>query len=184
MSEIEEIKNKGRAYLTEEERIISKKNRVSRIKIANMISRKPEIVEKCCICGSSNAEILHNKYPKNPYYITFICKDCRADDEKLAKAEKLRIDIRSKMDKATLSAKNFVEEDVKRLVENYLMNTLSIGKYCTEQGISRHQFNQLVKRYEDMFNDPAIRRKINNHANNVNRKTLSREANERNRILK
>lgn len=169
-----------RLRLSDSERAISEKSKKDRMRIANMVKRKPEIEKHCCICGKDNAEILHNK--KNPYVITFICKECRADEDKLAQAEKTRFDIREIMDKSTLSTKNFVKEDVKKLVENYLMETISIGAYCTKIGISRHQFNQLMERYKKMYNDPSIRKKIINHANKVNRETLSKLAFIRNRF--
>jgi len=177
----ENIKRK-KPRLSSEDRTISEENKANRTKIANMIKRKPEIKKQCCICGKENAEILHNKYPKDPYVITFICKECRADKEKLVQAEKLRFDIREIMNKSTLSTKNFVKEDVKKLVEEYLMQIQSIGAYCDSIGISRHQFNKLIERYKEMYNDPSIRKKIINHANKVNRETLSKLAFERNRF--
>ena len=177
---IENDKKIGKPRLSMEERTISEENKVNRTKIANMIRRKPEIKKHCCICGSEDAEILHNKYPKDPYIITFICKQCRKYEENLLKADKLRFDIREIMNKSTLSVKNFVKEDVKNIVEDYLMNTLPIGIYCEKIGISRHQFNQLVKRYGEMYNDITIHKKVINHANKVGRKSLSKSAIKRN----
>ena len=170
--------NKRRLKLTPYEKELSNKVKKERIRIANMVKRKPEIEKSCCICGNENAEILHNK--KDPYKIAFICKECRSDDYKLRQAEDLRFDIRAVMDKSTLSAKNFTEKDVKDIVENYLFETISIGAYCEKVGISRHQFNQLIERYKDLFNDIGIKKVVLNHANKVNRNKLSEIAYQRN----
>ena len=166
--------------LTPYERAISERSKKDRVRIANMVKRKPEIEKHCCICGRDDAEILHNK--KNPYNITFICRECRADDDKLKEAENYRFDIREIMNKSTLSAKNFVEGDVKSLVEDYLFEVTSIGAYCDKVGISRHQFNQLIDRYSFIYDDKSIKKKVLNHANKINRENLSKLAYERNRI--
>lgn len=177
MSE-EKIKKGRKMKLTPYQRAISERSKKDRMRIANMVKRKPEIEKHCCICGKEEAEILHNK--RNPYMITFICRECRADEDKLKQAEKHRFDIREIMDKSTLSTKNFTGDDVKKIIENYLFEISSIGAYCDKVGISRHQFNQLTARYESIYNDPAIKKKIINHANKVNRENLSKLAYERN----
>ena len=164
--------------MTWEERVKSKQLRVTRTRIANMVARKPEIKKVCCICGSTDAQILHNKV--NPYIITFICKDCRNDEEKLNLAEKKRFDIRSQMNKSKLSVKNFTDADIKQIVDEYLNSLSSIGAYCEEKGISRHQFNGIVKRYAALFNIPTIKKTIDAHTNKINRVKLSECANERN----
>lgn len=174
-------KKKSRALrLSDYERALSEKYKKQRMRIANMVRRKPEIKKECCICGNINADILHNK--KNPYMITFLCKECRANEKNIEKAEHYRFDIRTNMDKSKLSTKNFTNEDVKTIVENYLFEVISIGAYCDKLNISRHQFNQLVSRYNVIYNDPSIKKKIVNHANKVNRENLSKLARERNRI--
>lgn len=173
-------KEKENVIVKEEKdlKTLSKEFKLSRTKIANMVKRKPEIKKQCCICGKENAEILHNR--ENPYVITFICKECRADEEKLKQAENSRFDIRALMDKSKLSAKNFITEDVKLIVNNYLLDTTSIATYCKNIGISRHQFNQLLERYKKLFEDNSIKKRVLNHANKVNRKLLSELADERN----
>ena len=135
--------------MTWEERVKSKQLKVTRTRIANMVARKPEIKKVCCICGSTDAQILHNKV--NPYIITFICKDCRNDEEKLNLAEKKRFDIRSQMNKSKLSVKNFTDVDVKQIVD-----------------------------YAALFNIPTIKKTIDAHTNKINRVKLSECANERN----
>ena len=175
----EEKNKKGRKMkLTPYQRAISERSKRDRMRIANMVKRKPEIQKHCCICGKEEAEILHNK--RNPYVITFICRECRADEEKLKQAEDYRFDIREIMNKSTLSTKNFTNEDVKKIVDDYLFEITSIGAYCDKAGVSRHQFNQLLERYKIIYNDPAIKKKILNHANKVNRENLSKLAYERN----
>lgn len=179
---VKEKKNNRTLKLTPQERIISEQCNKERIRIANMVRRKPELEKHCCICGSENAEILHNK--KNPYVIAFICKECRADAFKLQEAEKHRFDIREVMDKSKLSTKNFTNEDLKAIVESYLFETISIGAYCDKLGISKYQFNQLIERYGIIYDDPTIKKKILNHTNRINAIKLSALAFERNRIKK
>ena len=169
--------NKVEEVTAEENKRLADKYKVERTRIANMVRRKPEIKKICCICGKENAEILHNK--KDPYVITFLCRQCRTNEENLVLAEQKRFDIRELMNKSTLSAKNFTIEDVKTLVDNYLVDVLSIAKYCKKTGISRHQFNQLVERYSHIYKEPTIRKKVLNHANKINRANLSKLAYER-----
>lgn len=151
-----------------------------RTKIANMVARKPEIRKICCICGKEDSLILHNK--DNPYFISFICRDCRDNPENLKKAEECRFDIRTMMDKSTLSSKNFTDTDVKKIVDDFLNDIVSIGAYCNKIGISRHQFNQLVDRYAKIFEIKNIKKTVNAHTNKVNRLRLSELAIERNSI--
>lgn len=151
-----------------------------RTKIANMVARKPEIRKICCICGEDNSLILHNK--DNPYFISFICRNCRDNPENLKKAEECRFDIRTMMDKSTLSSKNFTDSDVKKIVDDFLNDIVSIGAYCDKIGISRHQFNQLVDRYAMIFEIKNIKKTVNAHTNKVNRLRLSELATERNNI--
>lgn len=169
-----------RAKLTPEEKAISKQTQRDRMRIANLIRRKPEIKKVCCICGTKNAEILHNK--SNPFFITFICKECRANVFKLQEAEKHRFDIREVMNKSTLSTKNFSDNDVVNLVDGYLLKTISIGQYCEEHGISRYQFKQLVDRYQKLHKNNMIKKTISNHANKIHKEKLSKIAYERHRI--
>lgn len=166
--------------LTPHQKMKSEQLKKDRIKIANMIARKPEIQKHCCICGNTDAQILHNR--NNPYMITFICKDCRSDVEKLEIANKSRFDIRSIMNKSTLSAKSFTDKDVKEVVDGFLNELLSIGAYCEKIGISRHQFNEIVKRYAVIFDIPTIKKTIDAHTNKVNRENLSELALERNKF--
>lgn len=167
-----------RLKLTLEERIISEQRKRDRMRINVMVKRKPEIVQHCCICGNENTQILHNAV--NPYKITFICKNCRADTDKLKKAEKCRFDIRDIMDKSKMSGKTFSEKDVQNIVENYLFDVISIQDYCYKIGISRCKFNSLIERYTKLYDNPLIRKMIINHSNNINAKKLSVLALERN----
>lgn len=172
--------NVSKKRLTPHQKMKSEQLKKDRIKIANMIARKPEIQKHCCICGNTDAQILHNK--NNPYMITFICKDCRNDAEKLESAKSYRFDIRSVMDKSTLSAKSFIDTDVKAIVDGFLNDLLSIGAYCTKIGISRHQFNEIVKRYATLFDMPTIKKTVDAHTNKINRENLSELALERNKF--
>ena len=169
-----------RKRLTPHQKMKSEQLKKDRIKIANMVARKPEIQKHCCICGNTDAQILHNK--NNPYMITFICKDCRNDADKLELAKTYRFDIRSIMSKSTLSAKSFTDTDVKDIVDGFLNELLSIGAYCDKIGISRHQFNEIVKRYAVIFDIPTIKKTVDAHTNKINRENLSELAIERNKF--
>lgn len=137
-----------------------------RVKIANLIARKPEIQKICCICGKEG-KILHNR--KNPYYITFICDECKKDPKNINKAEKTRFDVREKLDKANLCVHNFRGKQIKDITENYLKNNLSIGDYCQSIGISRHQFKQVMYRYNEIYSKKniCVENKIKKHSNAV-----------------
>ena len=173
-------KDNKRLKLTPEERIITEKKKLERMRICNLVKRYSDIDKHCCICGSKNTQILHNE--DNSFLIAFICKKCRADKSKLTQAKKLRFDIREKLDKSKMSTKTFSEKDVKELVENYLFDILSIEAYCDKIGISRYKFNQIIEKYKIIFNDNSIRKQILNHANKINALKLSALALERNRF--
>lgn len=168
--------------LSAKERTISERKKRDRIRIAQMVKRKNEIEKSCCICGNKNAQILHNY--NNPFVISFICKNCRDDKNKLSQAEKLRFDIREKLDKSKMIGKTFSEKDVKNIVENYLFDVLSIQDYCYKIGISRHKFNLLIERYIKLYDNPLIRKMVINHSNKINAKKLSVLALGRNRHKK
>ena len=161
-------------YLTAYGRTISNQRKKDRTKIANLVARKPEIKKRCCICGSTEAKILHND--KNPYCISFICDECREVPENVEKAKLERIDIRRKLNCEALSAKSFSDIDVKVLVDEYLSKLISIGAYCEEKHISRHVFNKLIERYEKIYNDVGVHKRVTNHSNKINRDKLSKIA--------
>lgn len=184
LSRQDDKESNPRLKLTQEERQKSKQLRVVRTRIANMVARKPEIKKQCCICGSTDAQILHNRIDpyndKSIYMITFICKNCRNDANKLKQAEQKRFDIRSIMDKSKLSVKSYTDIDVKHIVDEYLNDLVPIGEYCNKIGISRHLFNGLVKRYAELFKMPNIKKTIDSHTNKLNRIKLSEAAIKRN----
>ena len=76
MSEI----TRGRKPLTKKQKQESAEWQKIRVKVANMVARKSEINKKCCICGKEG-KILHNK--QDPYYIAFICDECKKDANNL-----------------------------------------------------------------------------------------------------
>lgn len=128
-----------------------------RVKIRNFVARKPEIDKSCCICGKPG-KILHNR--QDPYYIAFICDECRKIPENLQLAEERRFDIRTKMDKTKLSIHNFTDEMVVRIIVGYMNSDKSMGDYCEEVGISRYQFNQLQDYYDKLFPSQNIKQLI------------------------
>ena len=60
---------RGRKPLSPDKKQESLNWQKERVKIANLVARKPEIEKVCCICGKPG-NILHNR--QDPYYITFI----------------------------------------------------------------------------------------------------------------
>lgn len=75
--------DRGKKRLTEKEKEASIKWQHERVKIANLIARKPEIQKICCICGKEG-KILHNR--ENPYNVIILCNNCRQDPESIKKA--------------------------------------------------------------------------------------------------
>lgn len=141
-----------------------------RVRIANLVARKPELQKVCCICGKP-ANILHNV--QNPYYITFICNDCRKNPKYLQKAEKYRFDIRTQMDKTSLSVVNFTDKMITEIVENYLLTDLSIEDYCQQIQISRYQFNKLLDMYLELYPDKdATKIEVKLHSNDIQRNKI------------
>ena len=130
-----------------------------RVKIANMVARDKTIDRRCCICGKENAEILHNQ--ENPYFITFLCRTCRTNEDNVKKAEKTRFNLRehkSKLkelsnNKTYLHTNQYTPETVKNIVDRYLFKTQdkNFGEYCKEIGLSRYQFNSVLDLYSSYF---------------------------------
>lgn len=165
-------------YLTDTQREEAKQRQKNRAKISNIVARKPEIENKCCICGKPG-KILHNK--ENPYYITFLCSECRLVEGNIAKAEKYRFDIREQLDKSKLSTSNFTKQEVANIVKGYTnTQSLTIGEYCEKLNITRHQFNKLLELYAKYFpEDKTTLSAIVQKRKAIQRKRLIREAEER-----
>lgn len=154
---------RGKKKLTPEQKQEAYEKNKVRMKIANLVARKPEIENKCCICGKKG-QVLHNQ--ENPYFITFICWDCRKDPEKLKEAEKHRFDLKSKLNKENLNVSNFTTQEVLQMVNGYMKKDLfiSLGDYCNQIGVSRYQFNKLIKRYMELLPNSNIEELIKNKA--------------------
>lgn len=161
---------------TPEERKAAMQWQNERVKIANLIARKPEIPKVCCICGKEG-KILHNR--KDPYYITFICDECKKDPENLVIAEESRFDLRTKLDKSNLCINNFLDEQIVRIVVGFMNDTVSLGDYCNNIGISRHQFGQVVERYKRLFPKQPIESLIKGRVKRVQSEKLKRIAEEK-----
>lgn len=154
------VKMARKAKLTEKEKEEYKRWNKTRIKIGNLVRRRKDIDRSCCICGKPNADILHNT--KDPYYIGFICKDCRKDKNNMVIAEEHRIDITTKLAKAHTQISKFSNEAIVRMVVGYMNKTTNITAYCEEIGISRYQFKQIVDIYDKKFPNQHIKELIKN----------------------
>ena len=157
--------NRGRKQSTPERKKEMEDWQRERVKIANLVSRNKEIKKECCICGSEQAKILHNR--QDPYYITFICDECRKEESNLEYAEEFRFDVRTKLNKKSKSTDNFTQEECVRIVIGYMNELLSIGDYCDKIGISRHQFSNLLKQYKKLFPKQHIDHLVSNHSNRI-----------------
>lgn len=181
--------NRGRKKATPEQKQRAKEWQRERVRITNLVARDKTISKKCCICGKDNSAILHNK--ENPYLITFLCKECRKDKDNIAKAEQYRFDLkeyrdnqlREREDKYYIDTKKFSEEEVKEIVEGYdkHSNLLTFGEYAEQNGLSRHQFNQLQERYLEFFPDKEyVIIAIHNRSKAIQKNKLSNAAIDRN----
>lgn len=149
---------------TQVERERAYNKRKLRTKIANLVARNSEIDRTCCICGQP-AKILHNE--GNPYMITFICDNCRMDDKLLKQASKRRYDIRTKLNKKHKAYSHFTDAEIKQIVETYLKKMVTIGEYCQEIKLSRHQFNKLIDIYEEKEPNSNISKRITDHSQKI-----------------
>lgn len=147
--------------LTDEQRNKYKEWNKMRIKVGNLVRRRKDIDRSCCICGKPNADILHNI--KDPYYIGFICKECRKDKNNMVIAEEHRIDIATELARKHTQISKFSNEVIVRIVVGYMNKPeTNIQQYCEETGISRYQFKQIVEEYNKKFPNQNIKELIKN----------------------
>lgn len=138
----------------------------NRVKVSHFV-RRNNIEKKCVICGKQGA-ILHNN--EDPYYIAFICNDCRRDPQKLEEAEKRRFDIRNIVDKkGTHILKTSTDEYITKVVTDYLQDTLPIREYCNKVGISNRQFHTILNKYKELYPKQPIDEYIKSHRDTVHR---------------
>lgn len=191
--EIKKTWNRGRKKATPEQKELAQKWQRDRTKITNMVARDNTLDKKCCICGKENSSILHNK--ENPYYIAFLCKECRKNKENIEKAEQYKFDLQEhkakqiadRTDNHYLDTRKFTPEEVKEIIEGYDRhgNILTFGEYAEKHGLSRHQFNQLQERYIEYFpNKTYVIEAVHNRSKAIQRNKLSQAANDRNLQLK
>ena len=140
-----------------------------RVKIANLIARKPEIPKICCIC-EKEGKILHNR--KAPYYITFICDKCKKNRNNLIIAEEARFDLRTELDTFHLCMDILNNEQVIKYVEVYIKSQELIGDYCVSNNISRYQFNKLMNRYNKRYPKRNIYSKVKRHSSEIRSKLM------------
>lgn len=180
---------RGRKKATPEQQQIAKEWQKERVRITNLVTRDDTIDRKCCICGKEDSAILHNK--ENPYLITFLCRECRKNKENIQKAEKYRFNLKEYRDnqlrerdtKYYIDTKKFTPEEVKEIVEGYdkHSNLLTFGEYAEQNGLSRHQFNQLQERYVEYFPNKAyVITAIHNRSKAIQKNKLSMAAIDRN----
>lgn len=181
--------NRGRKKATPEQKQQAREWQRERVKITNLVSRDNTIDRKCCICGKEDSAILHNR--DNPYYIVFLCRECRKNKENIKEAEKYRFDLqeyrdtklKEREDNKYVDTKKFSQEEVKEIIEGYDKhgNILTFGEYAEQNGLSRHQFNQLQERYLEFFPDKEyVIIAIHNRSKAIQKNKLSSAAIDRN----
>lgn len=138
---------RGRHKATPEQKELAQKYQKARVKITNIVARRPSIEKKCCICGKEGS-ILHNK--ENPYYITFICKECRKDENKRQEAEKYRFNLLDIVNETKLGIRNYSDEEITEILDNYPADQ-NMGDFCMENNISRYILNEMVERYCKLY---------------------------------
>ena len=165
----------GRKKLTPEQLKVAKAVQHERVRITNLVARKPEINKNCCICGKPNSPIFHNPDNlNNPYMITFLCWDCRKDPQKVLEAENHREDIRNKISKSNIYTRNITDEEVIRIIEGYAVNNVicTIEEYCKRNDISRYQFSKLLERYTKIKPNKPMTHKIKNKIKTIKNEQL------------
>lgn len=162
-----------RKRLSDNEKLKAEQWHKTRVKVINFVARKSEIEKVCCICGKPG-KILHNK--ENPYCISFICDDCKKDPTNIKIAESKRFDVREKINKSSLSVNNFTEKDIITIVNNYLNNICTLGKYCDDVGISRYQFNEMLNKYEEYYPTSNIKQRVKNRSKIIKNEKLKKIA--------
>lgn len=160
---------RGRKPLSPEKKQESLDWQRERVKIANLVARKPELEKVCCICGNPG-NILHNR--QDPYYITFICDECKKDPNNLIIAEESRFDLRTKLDKSGLCIKNYTQQEIIRIVVGYMNQNMSIGDYCDNLNMTRYQFSQLIDSYNNIFPNQNIKQLITNRSNKIQKQKV------------
>lgn len=158
------MNKRGRKRLTEEQKVAYLKWQNERVKIANLIARKANIAKTCCICNKPG-KILHNR--QDPYYIAFICDECKKIPANLEYAEENRFDLRTILDRNNLGTVHFSDEEITRFVIGYMNENLSLGDYCNEHKISRYQFNQFINKYNQIFPEQNIKTLIKTHSKKI-----------------
>ncbi len=143
----------------------------TRVKIINLVARKTEIEKKCCICGKPG-KIIHNK--KDPYYITFLCDECKKDKQNRIIAEESRFDLRTKLNINNIYTSNFSDEEIVRFVLGYMNDKISIGEYCENMNITRYKFDQLINRYKELFPKQNIRKLIKEHSRKIQNENMKK----------
>lgn len=168
--------DRGKKRLTPAEKIEAQNWQRTRVKIINMITRKPEIQKICCICGKEG-KTLHNR--KDPYFITFICDECKKDPNNLIIAEESRFDIRDRIDKAGTSVNNYSDEQIIRIITSYMNSIMSLGEFCEQENISRYQFNQVLDRYQKLCPSHNIRQLTHNHFRRIQKERAKQIADQK-----
>ena len=155
---------------------LAKKKQKSRMKVANLVARSKEIDRNCVICGNLG-KIVHNI--EDPYYITFICDECKKDDKKYKLALTKRRDIRESLEKRYLHSNLLSDKQVREIVNNYMHDYLTIKDYCLKINITRYAFNRILKIYDQLYPEQNINDLVIHHAYMIlGNKTYNRRKNQ------
>lgn len=123
-------------------------------------------------------KIIHNYL--EPYKIAFLCDNCRKDKTNYNNIENYRINIEEiierkvKKDVSNKHMSRLPVEDIKHIVDEYLKFTGSIGEYCTEKEISRHQFGTMVNIYASEYTSIPIKAIVKNKSKMIQKQIVTR----------
>lgn len=162
--------DRGKKRLTEKEKQAALEKQKTRVRIANLVARNKELDRSCCVCGKPGI-IMHNT--EDPYYISFICKECSKSASNKTIAIESRRDIRKELKQKNKATKYFTDEQVKRLMISYMNDFISIGEFCKRNNITRYQFNRIVERYSKLYTKQPIKELVAGHSNAVQSNKIS-----------
>ena len=156
---------RGKKKLNAKEKQIAYNHQKQRVRIANYVARHPDIDKTCSVCGERPGSIIHNV--DDPYYISFICEECNKDNANKTIAIEQRRDIRQEIKSDRIKINRLTDAQIKRYVLDYMNDYISIGAYCKKVNITRYQFNQIVKRYGELFPKQPIFDMVTSHSNAI-----------------
>lgn len=149
----------------------------NRVKIANIVARHPNLSRECRICGKSG-KILHNR--TSPYYITFICDECRKQyresEQFKDKVNATRFNLKEYQIESNKYNKvsKLSDKEVTDTVREFIKNHTFISSFCEYSNISRYHFTKLLIRYNELYPEEYIYKKVSDKSS-IGRKLSTKQ---------